>query len=114
MIEIVFIISFEIQSHIVSQLVCISFPTRVVHLNVMRRTVLHYTVIQCHVQNVQSQNSGFPGGLVVKTPPFSARGTGLIPGQGAKILHALQPKNQNIGVGIHVSFLNCVFLRVYA
>ena len=29
-------------------------------------------------------------------PPSKAEGTGLIPGQGAKIPHAFQPKNQNI------------------
>ena len=37
---------------------------------------------------------GFPGGPVVKTS--NAGDAGLIPGQGAKILHASQPKNQNI------------------
>ena len=31
----------------------------------------------------------FPGGPVVKTSPSSAGGAGLIPGQGAKIPHAL-------------------------
>ena len=35
----------------------------------------------------------FPGGPVVKTSPSNASGVGLIPGQGAKILHASQPKN---------------------
>ena len=30
----------------------------------------------------------FPGGAVVKTAPSKARGAGLTPGQGAKILHA--------------------------
>ena len=38
----------------------------------------------------------FPGGPVVKTLPSSVGGAGLIPGQGAKIPHALQPKKQNI------------------
>ena len=38
----------------------------------------------------------FPGGPVVKTSPSNAGSAGLIPGQGAKILHALRPKNQNI------------------
>ena len=38
----------------------------------------------------------FPGGAVVKTSPYSAGGAGLIPGQGAKIPHASQPKHQNI------------------
>ena len=36
----------------------------------------------------------FPGGPVVKTSPSNAGGAG--PGQGAKIPHAPQPKNQNI------------------
>ena len=36
------------------------------------------------------------GGLVVKTSPSNAGGTGLIPGQGAKIPHASGSKNQNI------------------
>ena len=38
----------------------------------------------------------FPGGPVVKTLPPSAGGVGSIPGRGAKIPHALPPKNQNI------------------
>ena len=33
---------------------------------------------------------------MVKTSPSNAGGTGLIPGRGAKIPHASQPKNQNI------------------
>ena len=33
---------------------------------------------------------------MVKTLPSNAEGVGLIPGQGAKIPHASQPKNQNI------------------
>ena len=38
----------------------------------------------------------FLGGLVVKTLPSNGGGVGLIPGQGAKIPHASQPKHQNI------------------
>ena len=38
----------------------------------------------------------FPGGPVVKTSPSNAGGVGSIPVRGAKILHASQPKNQNI------------------
>ena len=38
----------------------------------------------------------FPGGPVAKTSPFSAGNVGSIPGRGARIPHALQPKNQNI------------------
>ena len=33
-----------------------------------------------------------PGGPVVKTWPSNAEGVGLIPGQGAKIPHASEPK----------------------
>ena len=38
----------------------------------------------------------FPGSPVVKTSPSNAGGAGPIPGRGAKIPHALGPKNQNI------------------
>ena len=38
----------------------------------------------------------FPGGLVLKTLPSNAGGTGSIPGLGAKIQHASWPKHQNI------------------
>ena len=38
----------------------------------------------------------FPGGPVVKTLPSNAEYVALIPGGGAKIPHALWPKNQNI------------------
>ena len=37
-----------------------------------------------------------PGGPVVKTSPSNAGGVGSIPGQGVKIPHVSQPKNQNI------------------
>jgi len=37
---------------------------------------------------------GFSGSPVVKTLPCKAGGDGLIPGQGAKIPHALGPKHQ--------------------
>ena len=40
----------------------------------------------------------FPDSPVVKTPPSDAGSTGLIPGQGAKILRALWPKRQNIKI----------------
>ena len=38
----------------------------------------------------------FPGGPVVKTEPSNAGGKSSIPGQGAGISHASQPKDQNI------------------
>ena len=37
-----------------------------------------------------------PGGPVVKMSPSNAGGAGSIPGWGARIPHALGPKNQNI------------------
>ena len=40
------------------------------------------------------RDGDFPGGLVVKTLPSNAGSTGLLPGQGAKILQASHPKNQ--------------------
>ena len=43
-----------------------------------------------------SQPRDFPHGPVVKTPPSNSEGVGSIPGRGAKIPHALKPKNQNI------------------
>ena len=46
------------------------------------------------VKNLYSRD--FPGCPVVKTLPSNAGGAGSIPGQGAKIPHALWPKNQNI------------------
>ena len=42
------------------------------------------------------QRRDFPGSAVIKTSPSNVRGADLIPGQGAKILHACQPRNQNI------------------
>ena len=38
----------------------------------------------------------FPGGPVVETLPSNAGVVGSVPGQGAKIPHASQPKSQNI------------------
>ena len=38
----------------------------------------------------------FPGILVVGTSLSNAGGTGSIPGRGAKIPHALQPKNKDM------------------
>ena len=44
----------------------------------------------------QTGYQDFPGGPVVKTLPSIAGSAGSIPGQEAKIPHALWPKNQNI------------------
>ena len=49
--------------------------------------------------NIIKKNSlqgDLPGGLVVETLPSNAGGEGSIRGWGAKIPHALLPKNQNI------------------
>ena len=46
--------------------------------------------------NTNSLWQDYPGSSVVKTLPSNAEGAGLIPGFGAKIPRALQPKNQNI------------------
>ena len=45
---------------------------------------------------IHIKHRDFPGGPVVKTSLSNAGGVGLIPGQGTKIPHASQPKNQNI------------------
>ena len=42
----------------------------------------------------QSKTGGFPDGPVIEILPSSVEGLGSIPGQGAKILHASQPKYQ--------------------
>ena len=47
-------------------------------------------------RHLNLEERDFPGGPVVKTSPSNADGAGSIPGQGAKIPHASQPKNQNI------------------
>ena len=45
---------------------------------------------------IKTQYWDFPGGPVVKTLPSRAGGVGSIPGWGAGIPHATQPKSQNI------------------
>ena len=45
---------------------------------------------------ILKKSRDFSGGPVVKTSPSNAGGAGSIPGQGAKIPHVLQPKNQSI------------------
>ena len=40
----------------------------------------------------RKKDRDFPGGPLVKTSPFNAGGSGLIPGQGAMIPHASGPK----------------------
>ena len=63
--------------------------------------LLKFTSVDLRNESYFTGKSGLilgdlPGGLVVQTLPSNAEGMGLIPGQGAKILHALQPKKQNI------------------
>ena len=48
----------------------------------------------------------FHGCPVVKTLPSSAESVGLIPGWGAKILHASWPKKQNINQEQYYNKLN--------
>ena len=50
-------------------------------------------ITKCHVKYAYQD---FPGDSVVNTSPSNAGSTGLIPGQGVKIPHALGPKYQNI------------------
>ena len=47
-------------------------------------------------EDKEERAEGLPGGPVAKNPPSNAGGMGSIPGLGAKIPHALWPKNQNI------------------
>ena len=57
----------------------------------------------CHLQSrhlsvspIKAGGRDFPGGPVVMTSPSKAGGVGSIPGEGPKIPHASQPKNQSI------------------
>ena len=45
---------------------------------------------------------------MVKSPPSNAGAAGLIPGQGAKILHNSCPKNQNIKQKLTVNYYNSI------
>ena len=49
---------------------------------------------------------GLPGGPVVKTSHSIAGGVKLIPHQGAKIPHALWPRNENIEQKQHCNKFN--------
>ena len=56
-----------------------------------------YLIFDCQKKKKKKKHCGdFLGGPVVKTSLSSAGDAGSIPGLGAKIPHALQPKNQNI------------------
>ena len=54
---------------------------------------------------------GLPCGPVVKTLPSNAGDAGLIPGWGAEMPHASQPKNQNIQQKQYCNKFNKDFLR---
>ena len=45
---------------------------------------------------IEKKHRDFPSGPVVKSSPSHSGGVGSIPGQVAKIPHALEPRNQNI------------------
>ena len=55
----------------------------------------------------------FPGSPVVKTLPSNAGGAGSIPGLGAKIPHALRPKNQNITQKQYCNKFNKDLKKIY-
>ena len=48
---------------------------------------------------------------MVKTSPSNAGGTGSIPGEGTKILHAFWPKNQNVKQKQYCNKFNKDFLK---
>ena len=52
--------------------------------------------MQPKINKIKKKKRDFPGSPVVKTSPSNAGGVDVIPGWGAEIPHALQPKNQNI------------------
>ena len=49
-----------------------------------------------HQRNTNQNYRDFPGSPMLKTSPSNAGGASSIPGQAAKIPHALRPKSQNI------------------
>ena len=53
------------------------------------------SLVSC-TKHLRRKAGHFPGSPVVETLPSNAGGAGLIPGWGAKIPRALQPKDQNI------------------
>ena len=60
---------------------------------------IFYIKSRFHSERLGSQEGewrDFPGSPVVRTLPSNGQGEGSIPGGGAKILYASQPKNQNI------------------
>ena len=56
-------------------------------------------MLEWRVRHRERTRQDFPGGSVAEIPHSQYRGPGLIPGQGAKILHVShtgQPKEKNI------------------
>ena len=99
-IEIVFIISFEIQSHVVFLLVCTSFPTWVVHLNV----ILQYTIILVPCSKCSVTKQWLPGW---SSGWLHHSMQGVQVQSLARELRSYMPcsqKNQNVEVRIHMSF----------
>ena len=58
-----------------------------------------------------NEREDFAGGPVIKILPSNAGGMGLIPGREAKILHASQPKHQNIKQKQYYNKLNEDFFK---
>ena len=58
--------------------------------------VIPTLILTLHFAESKAEAQGLPGSSVIKTSPSNVGGAGSIPGWGAKISHALGPKNQNI------------------
>ena len=65
------------------------FPTQELNQGLLHCRQILY---QLSYQGSQKNSRDFSGGPVVKTLPSNAEEAGLIPGRGAKILHASRPK----------------------
>ena len=61
-----------------------------------RKTGVKSLFLTTFQDDLKDTSRQFPSGPVVKSSPSNAGGAGSIPGQGAKILCASWPKNQNI------------------
>ena len=57
-------------------------------------TSLCFNLPKSKFQIIVTISLNSPDGPVVKNPPSNAGGSGLIPGQGMKIQHAVQPKKK--------------------
>ena len=70
--------------------------TELITIDQLLKQFISTTVVLPIFHELKIHCRDFPGGPVVKTSRSNARDVGLIPGRRAKILHASQPKNQNI------------------